>query len=100
MPAKARQRSGQISQQSAKRIEGRAKQLVAVASGETRDHIEAVKTETFTWSVISTRPSTDELFNVPAYLEYKVQPYLRPAFEEERSVFLSALAEMLNGLAR
>lgn len=87
-----------MTQQSANRIAARAKQLVAKDSGETQDHIEVVKVGPFTCHVISTRPSTDAQFDVPTYLETKVQPYLRPALEEERGPYLSALAGIMDGL--
>lgn len=95
LPAAARSQAGQVSQRSAGRVVDRAKQLVSVASGETRDHIEAVKTGPFTWVVQSTRPSTDDQFDVPSYLEYKVRSYLRAALEEERPVFLDDLDRVI-----
>lgn len=98
---KLRQRSGQITQQSAQRIVVDAQARVAVDTGETRDHIEAIKEGAFTWAVISTRPSGDP--NVPNYLEHgtskmPARPYLAPAAEAERGKFLDAMDKVLDEL--
>lgn len=98
MPGKIRRNAGLISQQSAYRVRDRAKQLVPVDTGETQSNIEATKQGDFTWIVSSSRPSTDNSFNVPAYLEYKIRPYLRPALEEERGKFLDSLDRILDGI--
>lgn len=87
-----------MTQQSAQRIAARARQLVPKDTHETEEHIEVVKGGPFTFHVISTRPSTDAEFDVPTYLETKVQPYLRPALEEEREPYLAALVGILDGL--
>lgn len=97
-PGKARSWAGRVTQQSAERVRDRAKGLVPRDTGETQAHIEAVKHEPFGWTVVSSRPSTDGDFDVPAFLEYKRHPYLRPALEEERGPFLAAMDKIIDGL--
>jgi hypothetical protein len=105
--AQVRQRAGQISQQSAYRIRDDAVRNIvamgAVDTGETRDNIEAVKAEAFTWYVLSSRPSSDDQFNVPASIESGTvntppRPYLTLAAETERSRFYEDMGRLLDGL--
>ena len=100
LPGKFRSMAGQVTQRSAERVRDRAKQLVLVDTGETQGAIEAIKQGPFTWAVNSTRPSTDGSFDVPSYLEYKVQPYMRPALEEERGRFLDAIDAVIDKAVR
>lgn len=97
-PGKLRSWSGRVTQQSAERVVKRAKELCPVDSGELRDHIEQIQTGPFTRVVQSTRPSTDGAFDVPSFIEYKRQAYLRPALEEERGPFLDAIDRIIDGL--
>lgn len=98
LPGKVRSRSGQITQQSADRIVKRAKELVPVDTGELQANISAIKTGPFSWVVSSSRPSTDDSFDVASFIEFKRQAYLRPAVEEERNVFLDAIDGLLDGV--
>lgn len=90
--------SGQVVEQSTNRVRDRAKNLVPVDSGETQSNIRSVRLADNSWAVESTRPSTDSDFDVPAYLEFKIKPYLRPALEEERGTFIGTLARIIDRL--
>lgn len=97
-PGKARSWSGQVTQRSADRMVVRAKQLVLKDTHETENNIESIKTGPFTRTVQSSRPSTDGRFNVPAHIEYKLKPYMRPALEEERGRFLDDVDRIIESI--
>lgn len=94
---KLRQRSGQITQQSAGRIAATAKRLAPVRTGHLRDSIEAIKgSGPFSYDVVAGA-------EYAAYVEYGTRhnaphPYLRPAFEQERPTFLGEMDKLLDQL--
>lgn len=103
MGAKVRQRAGQVSEQSAKRIEADARQRAPRDTGHLQDDsIHAIKVSVFTW-IVNASTEDDEHSEYAPFVEHGVQgqpaqPFLTPAAEAERSKFFDALDKILDGL--